>query len=334
MMEFKIKTSKTAKILENCLVQGGRFRVGRRIGGGSFGEVFLAVDTQTGEMVAIKTENAKEIHSQLLTESRYYTIMTQGRAAAYMPTIFGYTSEGGFNLLTMELMGPSLENLHEQCGNRFSLKTTLMLADQILWLMELVHSHSILHRDIKPDNLVMGTGKKGHHVYIIDFGLARKYRDPRTNAHIPYKEGKSLTGTARFCSINTHLGVEQSRRDDIEGIAYILIYFLRGSLPWQGLKSVRDHKYDVIAQVKMCTPMESLCKGLPIEFASLVCYSRALRFEDKPDYGYLRGMFRRLFEREGYQEDYVYDWNIRKMHETLVARRHKHAEEKPGKKLL
>ncbi|KAG5490977.1 hypothetical protein JIQ42_00863 [Leishmania sp. Namibia] len=325
--------SKSPRLLENCLVQGGRFRVGRRIGGGSFGEIFEGVDTRTGEMVAIKVERAKTAHPQLLTESQHYSLFSQGRAAAYMPTIFGYSSESDFNVMAMELMGLSLEDLHEQCGNRFSLKTTLMLADQILWIIEIVHSRGILHRDIKPENFIMGLGKKEHHVYIIDFGLAKKYRDPRTHAHIPYKEGKSLTGTARYCSINTHLGVEQGRRDDMEGIGYLLIYLLRGSLPWQGLKAPnKDQKYNMIAHLKMSTSVESLCKDLPIEFASLMNYSRALRFEDRPDYGYLRAMFRRLFEREGYQEDYVYDWTVRNMQEKLTARQRKRTESKLGKK--
>ncbi|KAK7194652.1 casein kinase I [Novymonas esmeraldas] len=324
---------KSPNTLENCVVLGGRFRIGRRIGGGSFGDIFLGVDTQTSEMVAIKVERAKTSHPQLLAESRHYTLICQGRAAAYMPTIFGYSAEGDFNVMAMELMGLSLEDLHEQCGSRFSLKTTLMLADQMIRLIELVHCRSLLHRDIKPDNFIMGRGKKAHHVHIIDFGLAKKYRDPRTHAHIPYKEGKSLTGTARYCSINTHLGVEQSRRDDLEGIAYLLIYFLHGSLPWQGLKAPnKDQKYGLIAHVKMSTPIESLCKGLPIEFASFVNYSRALRFEDKPDYGYIRATFRRLFEREGYQEDYVYDWTVRSMQETLVTRQRKLNDVKPGKK--
>lgn len=146
----------------------------------------------------------------------------------------------------------------------------------------------------------MGLGKRANQVHIIDFGLAKKFRDPRTHIHIPYKENKNLTGTARYASINTHLGIEQSRRDDIESLGYVLMYFLRGSLPWQGLKAAtKKQKYERISEKKMSTHVEVLCKGFPQEFITYFQYCRSLRFDDKPDYSYLRKLFRDLFVREG-----------------------------------
>jgi casein kinase I family protein HRR25 len=157
----------------------------------------------------------------------------------------------------------------------------------------------------------MGIGKRGNQVNVIDFGLAKKYRDPKTHLHIPYRENKNLTGTARYTSINTHLGVEQSRRDDMESLAYVLMYFLRGSLPWQGLKAAtKKQKYDRIMEKKMTTPTEFLCRGFPSEFSIYLNYCRSLRFDDKPDYSYLRKLFRDLFVREGFQYDYVFDWSV------------------------
>lgn len=137
-------------------------------------------------------------------------------------------------------------------------------------------------------------------VHIIDFGLAKKYRDPKSHIHIPYRENKNLTGTARYASINTHLGIEQSRRDDMESLGYVLMYFLRGSLPWQGLKAAtKRQKYEKISEKKMSTPIELLTKGYPLEFTTYFQYCRSLRFDDKPDYSYLRKVFRDLFAREG-----------------------------------
>jgi casein kinase I family protein HRR25 len=177
--------------------------------------------------------------------------------------------------------------------------------------IEYIHAKSFIHRDIKPDNFLMGIGKRGNQVNVIDFGLAKKYRDPKTHLHIPYRENKNLTGTARYASINTHLGVEQSRRDDLESLGYVMMYFCRGSLPWQGLKAAtKKQKYDRIMEKKMTTQTEVLCRGFPNEFAIFLNYTRSLRFDDKPDYAYLRKLFRDLFVREGFQYDYVFDWTI------------------------
>jgi len=159
----------------------------------------------------------------------------------------------------------------------------------------------------------MGLGKKGNLVYIIDFGLAKKYRDARTHQHITYRENKNLTGTARYASINTHLGIEQSRRDDMESLGYILMYFVTGTLPWQGLRAAtKQQKYERISEKKMATPIDVLCKGAPCEFATYLNYCRSLRFEEKPDYSYLRQLFRNLFHKQGFTYDYVFDWNMLK----------------------
>jgi serine/threonine protein kinase len=213
--------------------------------------------------------------------------------------------------MVIDLLGPSLEDLFSFCNRKLSLKTVLMLADQMINRIEYVHAKNFIHRDIKPDNFLIGLGKKANQVYIIDFGLAKKYRDPKTQQHIPYREGKNLTGTARYASVNTHLGIEQSRRDDLEAIGYVLMYFNRGSLPWQGLKATgKKEKYEKIMEKKMSTPVEVLCKHFPTEFVTYLNYTRSLRFEDRPDYAYLRRLLKDLFFREGYQYDFVFDWTV------------------------
>ena len=209
----------------------------------------------------------------------------------------------------MDLLGPSLEELSHLCKRKVSLKSVLMLADQLLVRLEYIHSKNFLHRDVKPDNFLVGLGENSCIVYAIDFGLAKKYRDSRTNQHIPYRDGKKLTGTARYASIFTHLGSEQSRRDDLEGLGYLLVYMIKGSLPWQGLNGeTKEEKYSKIFEKKNSTSLDELCWGLPCEFKSYLTYVRNLTFEERPDYTYLRKLFSDVFLRENFVFDSIYDW--------------------------
>lgn len=175
--------------------------------------------------------------------------------------------ENDFNFLVMDLLGQNLEELFNLCKRKFTLKTVLMIADQILSNLEYIHFKNYVHRDIKPENFLIGQGKKSHIIYTIDFGLSKRYRDSRTHEHIPLKDGKPLIGTARYASVNTHKGIEQSRRDDLEAIGYMLIYFLKGQLPWQGIRTQRkEEKYQKILEKKTSTGIDLLCKGIPHEF--------------------------------------------------------------------
>ncbi|XP_045422721.1 casein kinase I [Lemur catta] len=292
------------------IIGGGKYKLARKIGSGSFGEVYVAINITNGEEVAVKLESQKARHPQLLYESKLYTILEGGVG---IPRVHWYGQEKDSNMLVMDLLGPNLEDLFNFCSRKFTMKTVLMLADQMISRLEYVHTKNFIHRDIKPDNFLMGTGRHCNKLFLIDFGLAKKYRDNRTKQHIPYREDKHLTGTARYASINAHLGIEQSRRDDMESLGYVLIYFNRPSLPWQGLKALtKKQKYEKISEKKMSTPVEVLCKGFPAEFAMYLNYCRGLCFEEVPDYMYLRQLFRILFRTLNHQYDYTFDWTMLK----------------------
>lgn len=286
-----------------------KYRLMRKIGSGSFGDIYLAVNINSGEEVAVKLESQRAKHPQLLYESKVYRILAGGVGIPKIRWFGQHDRE--YNVLVMDLLGPSFEDLFNFCGRKFTLKTVLMLADQMIGRVEYVHNKNFIHRDIKPDNFLMGIGQNCNKVFIVDFGLAKKYRDSRSKQHIPYREDKSLTGTARYASINAHLGIEQSRRDDMESLGTVFMYFLRGSLPWQGLKAGnKKQKYDKISEKKMSTPVEVLCKNFPAEFAMYLNYCRGLRFEEAPDYMYLRQLFRILTRTLNHTYDFVFDWTL------------------------
>lgn len=295
---------------------GGRYNIGRSIGSGSFGTIYVGTDLQTGEEVAIKVEGNTTKHPQLNTESK---LLQQLSSISGVPKVRYSGNEGNFNVMVMDLLGPSLEDLFNFCSRKFTLKTVLLLAEQMLSRIEQIHKLNYIHRDIKPDNFLMGLGKQGNIVYLIDFGLAKQYIDPGTKKHIPYRENKSLTGTARYASVNTHQGIEQSRRDDLESLGYVLMYFQRGQLPWQGLKAInKRQKYEKIREKKLATSIEELCQGHPIEFATFINYCRGLKFDESPNYDIPRGLLKELFRNSGYAYDYVFDWNMRY---TTISRR-------------
>eukprot|EP01053_Blabericola_migrator_P000663 Blabericola_migrator_1__662@NODE_1164_length_5232_cov_13_200774_g794_i0_p2_GENE_NODE_1164_length_5232_cov_13_200774_g794_i0NODE_1164_length_5232_cov_13_200774_g794_i0_p2_ORF_typecomplete_len381_score29_64Pkinase/PF00069_25/2_7e23Pkinase_fungal/PF17667_1/8_8e14Pkinase_Tyr/PF07714_17/1_7e12Kdo/PF06293_14/1_8e07Kdo/PF06293_14/70Kinaselike/PF14531_6/1_9e05WaaY/PF06176_11/0_00021APH/PF01636_23/0_19APH/PF01636_23/1_7e02RIO1/PF01163_22/0_026FTA2/PF13095_6/0_087YrbLPhoP_reg/PF10707_9/0_2DUF3824/PF12868_ len=227
--------------------------------------------------------------------------------------------------MVTELLGPTLEDLFSLCNRKFTLSTTLFIMDEMIRRVEYLHSALFIHRDIKPENFLIGRGEKSRTVYMIDYGLAKRYCDPRTGEHIPYREDKSLTGTARYASINAHLGIEQSRRDDLEAAGYVMLYFARGGiLPWQGLKaSKKQEKYKLIMEKKLSTPVEVLCQNQPREFSAYLRYCHALRFTDSPDYDHLRRLLAsvRLNERIPYQAETTLDWVAVISSRAEVARR-------------
>lgn len=207
----------------------------------------------------------------------------------------------------MELLGPSLEELFQKCKKHFSIKTVLLLSRQMIQALQQLHLCGYIHRDIKPENFVIG--HNGHTVYLLDFGLCKSFRDPNSGLHIAFRDCKGFIGTARYASINAHLGLELSRRDDLEALGYVFIYFLKGRLPWQNLKPCGGkQKYNLILRKKLEVGVEELCKNLPTEFGMYLGYCRKMKYNERPNYWYVNRMFENLYYNEGYVYDSIYDW--------------------------
>ncbi|KAK4684727.1 hypothetical protein P7C73_g5443, partial [Tremellales sp. Uapishka_1] len=291
-------------------IVGVHYKVGKKIGEGSFGVIFEGTNLLNSQTVAIKFEPRKSDAPQLRDEYRSYKILS---GCPGIPQVYYFGQEGLHNILVIDLLGPSLEDLFDMCGRKFSVKTCCMTAKQMLTRVQTIHEKNLIYRDIKPDNFLIGRpGTKGQHVvHVVDFGMAKQYRDPKTKQHIPYRERKSLSGTARYMSINTHLGREQSRRDDLEALGHVFFYFLRGGLPWQGLKAATNkQKYEKIGEKKQTTPIPELVENYPQEFAIYLNYVRKLTFDETPDYDFLRELFTTALKNSGEVEDGTYDWMV------------------------
>ncbi|MES1919936.1 hypothetical protein MHBO_001680 [Bonamia ostreae] len=314
MNRTQIKKAKMPVFSEEELLVGNRFLVLNKIGRGSFGEIFEGVDREKNSKVAIKMESRSGKTSQL---SHEYYVYRKLEGTEGIPKIFWYGNEGGYNILVIELLGRNLEQMFDKCRRRFTLKTLLMLADKMVFKcngqlrrLEYIHKKDYVHRDIKPENFLIGPSSTGsRNLFIIDFGLAKRFRDKDTREHILYIDGKSLVGTARYASINSHMGIELSRRDDLEQLAHVLLYLNRGSLPWQGQKGrTKSEKFGKILEMKKSISITNLCKGVPDVFGKLLHYARGLRFDENPDYRYLRRMFMDVFCRHGFTSDGRFDW--------------------------
>ena len=292
----------------------GNYITERRLGQGSFGEVWEAKHQVTGQKVALKLEPRNTSVPQLFFEAKLYAMFQTAKSSNNVsvpcnniPAVYGTGQTENTNYIAMDLLGKSLEDYMIQFP-RISEKTVLMLAGQMISCVEYVHKFHYIHRDIKPDNFVMGVGENSNKVYIIDFGLSKKYIDVN-GKHIKNCTGKSLTGTARYASVNALEGFEQSRRDDMESLLYVWVYLMRGRLPWMGLPNAGKRKYEAILNKKKTTKIEDLCHGLNDFFKLYFMEIRALKFDQEPNYAKYRQMVYNAMIMDQIPFDYRYDWS-------------------------
>ena len=280
-----------------------KYTLVKKLGEGSFGAIYSA--RTDSKWYALKFEN-KNKGQNLLENEAYIMSYLKGKRIPFIKS-FGFSGE--YNVLVMELMGKSLENIFENLPTKkMSVNCVAKLGSQMIEILEFIHNKHIIHRDIKPDNFVMGREEKSKYVYLLDFGLAKKYRSSTTLKHYPIIKKRNLTGTARYASINALNGMTQSRRDDLEAVGYVLLYFLRGKLPWQGLHvKNKEDRYRKIMEIKIETTPYELCKGFPKEFEDYVEYSRKLEYEEDPDYDYIKNLFNNILKKD---ENILYDWDI------------------------
>ncbi|KAF2461094.1 casein kinase I isoform delta, partial [Lineolata rhizophorae] len=300
----------------------GKWRLIEKISNGGFGVVYRAVNVFDNTIYAVKVERElMQKDSALRNELRVYNNILRSdpnSSGTGIARIFHYGHvDKDYRALVMQRLGPSLEDLFQYCGRSFSLKTVLMLGEQMIQRLEYLHVRNIIHQDIKPENFMMGlaNGVDGAIVYIADFGLSKDFE---STPPFPHKSTAPQLpqGTTRYCSVKAHRGHLQSYRDDLECLGYVLIYFLRGGrLPWCGLRNGRPTMTDeeharAVMQIKMSISVQKLCEGLPEEFARYFEHICALRYGEVPRYAYLRGLFWELYRSRGYAQDNVYDWSI------------------------
>ena len=281
-----------------------KYKCTKKLGEGSFGLIFKG--EYNNENYALKFEHKNSIN--LLENEANIMIYLKGPNIPYIK-YFGTTEN--YNILIMQLLGRSLEDIFEE-RKYFTLKSVCMIAPQMISVLEFIHNKHIVHRDIKPDNFLMGLDDLSQYVYLLDFGLAKKYRSSSTLVHYPMVNKKKLTGTARYASINALKGNEQSRRDDLEALGYVLMYLLRGSLPWQGLQAkTKEERYKKILKKKIDITSYDLCIGFPSEFEKYIEYTRNLQYTEDPKYDILKGLFKKVMKRESFKLDYIYDWTTK-----------------------
>ncbi|CAD8197371.1 unnamed protein product [Paramecium octaurelia] len=290
---------------------GQNFELRKKLGSGAFGDIYLGVNTKNNIEVAIKLEPISSSCPQLRYEHEIYKRLLADNQSIDrgIPHVYYTSEECGFTFMVMDLLGASLEELFVSKKKKFSLKTVVMIGLQFLERIEFIHSKGIIHRDIKPDNFLIGKLNKQNKIYILDFGLAKRFVKGKWTYTIQGIEDFDWNCQILQFKYTLRRRQQQSRRDDIECMAYVLFYFLKSTLPWQNMRAKnKREKYERIMEKKMTTTYDELCKGVPKEFGLILKHARNLEFEEDPNYKYLRGLLESICQQEKITVDYQFDW--------------------------
>ena len=289
------------------LIFNSTYLLKNKISSGSFGDVFICEHQSTKQEFAIKLEELSKNDDDLRSVLRESNLLDKLSQIKGIPKVLWVGTEHNYDALVLELLGNDLA-AQLKIYKKLSLKTIVMLANQLIPLIEQIHEKNIIHRDIKPENILIGKGDKTNLVYVIDFGISKYYRDMH-GRHIIYRENKPFIGTTRYASISSHRGIELARKDDLESLGYMLLFLKNGCLPWQNLVISEKEKNKFVGKMKEKITNSELCKDLPTEFIAYFDHVKALGFRDEPDYNYLRSLFIKIAMDQHFDiEDYQWDW--------------------------